>query len=183
MTFRELVKETKVAFHLNPEYFAEPVVYIAWGAIDPTVAEVLVNEDGELIITQDGEEINFGTPTEDEWILVTQDGTTIITQDEQNTIGTGTLVIRTINVHVLEEKSLDYPNEDTEETVHQAKIKTLKDRTLGILRPCIGDQIIRMPKYDEDQTPYTYQGEHSLESEDSWRLTFERFRRDAQGFA
>jgi hypothetical protein len=181
-TFRELLTSTKELFHLNVTYYAEPIVYVPFGSVPDTVDEVLVSSEGEIIISQDGEEINFGLATDGAFILVAQDGTTVITQDELNTIGVGDLVIRTINVHIVEEESLEFEGEDTEDRVRQIKVKTLKNSIKGILRPCIGDQLIRLPQYDEDQNPYTYQGEHSLESIDSWRLTFERKRRDAQGF-
>lgn len=181
-TFREILTATKEAYHLNPLFYAEPIVYVPFGSVEQTGLEVLVSEDGEIIISQDGEEINFGLPVEGSYILVSQDGTQVITQDQLNLIGIGDLVIRTVNVHVVEEETLEFPEADTEDRIRQIKLKTLKHTTKGILRPCIGDQVIRLPEYDEDQTPYTYQGEHSLESMDSWRLTFERKRRDAQGF-
>lgn len=88
---------------------------------------------------------------------------------------------RSINVHVYEEENLELENFDTETRSRVLKIKCLKHAVKGILRPNLGDTIVRDSAHDEDSTPYVYCGEHDNEAVDSWRLHFERKRRDAQG--
>ncbi len=88
---------------------------------------------------------------------------------------------RSINVHCYEEENLELEGMDTETRTRVLKVKCLKNEVKGIVRPNLGDTILRDVAHDADQTPYVYQGEHDNEAVDSWRLHFARKRRDAQG--
>lgn len=94
----------------------------------------------------------------------------------------GSYVSRSISVHITEEENLDLEQVDTETRSRIIRVKCLKDPVEGIDLPNLGDTIIRDLSHDPDQTPYVYLGEHDQDCEDSWRLHFERRRRDAQGF-
>lgn len=123
MTFRDLVLETKKAFHFNTDFYAETVSYTPHGGS-----------------------------------------------------------ARSINVHIVEQDDLDIENVDTETDTKQITVKCLKDGTLGIDKPNLGDTIVRLSSSDLDSSAYYFSGEIDAESIDSWRLTFKRIRRDAQGF-
>lgn len=88
---------------------------------------------------------------------------------------------RSINVHIVDESALDLVD-DSEDLSRTIKVKCLRDDNLGILTPNIGDVIERAAPYDQDGDVYTYQGEYAEVSQDAWRLTFVRKRRDTQGF-
>jgi hypothetical protein len=91
-------------------------------------------------------------------------------------------VARCINVHITDEENLDLEQDETEVRSRTIRVKCLKCPLEGIDRPNIGDTIIRSQSHDVDQFPYVYMGEHDQDCEDSWRLHFERRRRDTQGF-
>ena len=89
---------------------------------------------------------------------------------------------RQINVHIVDQGSLDVEQIDTSTVQEEITVKTFKNATTGIDKPNEGDTIVRQAPHDLDPRPFVYQGDDENQGRDDWRLTFKRKRRTSQGF-